>query len=1004
MNTKTPSGLSTARDGMKFTFSWKIADSNYNAGQEFQWRTNLDASGKWTTVAVNSQATSKSITLTATNYFPTTQKYLQTVSFRIRGKREPYQENSTTVTPDWSEWARLDYTVRVLATPTGSTELTSPTVTKFSWKAINNAKNSKPFYNVLWQSVRVKECNETDGTKITFSSSKPGWATNTSTSATGSHSITEDSVVVRNDSYTRWFRVRAQGARGHSDWKYLKHVYAYPKKPTIKTLRSSYSGGVTTLNLTWVAPSDAAHPIDSTTVEYCVEYPATGMQCPGTATWSEARTQQDTAASDGARVAVSAGPTTDQAMWVRLKNLHDANPEYSDAQFVRAGRLTTPTNVSVSTNSSTYKATITATNGSSVPDSQLAIIYRTDEPGSKDMIIGVIAHGSSSATVQCRVWAEDAHVAFGVYAFQGTYTSSTLSGVTTYAIKANMTSPTVWEGGAVPTAPSSLAAEVSDTQGEVILTWGWTWTEADATELSWSQNPNAWESTDEPQTYMITNLNQPKWRVSGLEVGKRWYFRARFANTSADDYNYGPYSDVVEVDLTSAPVVPVLSLSKPAIAAGDTFTASWVYTSTDGTPQAFADICEATVSAQGEISYGTIIAHATTAQHVDITPGWNTGTTHLLCVRVTSESGHVSDGWSAPVAITVADPISCTISATSLTSLTITDADSQSRTVTALRSMPLTVTVTGAGTTGQTTVIIERDGEYRMIRPDDTLTDGWDGETIAIFRQDGEAQISIGSDILVGRLDDGAQYLLIATVEDAYGQTASEEIQFEVHWQHQATVPTVTASVSSGVASIKATAPSGAVNGDVIDIYRLSADKPELIVQNGSYGTTYTDPYPTIGQHGGHRVVARTVNGDYITSSGTPAWTDTATYIDDYNIIVDFDGRQLILPYDITLQNKWTKDFKVTNYLGGSQQGDWNPAIDRTATYTFKLVDRLDGELIADLRTLSRYAGICHIRTPEGSSYTCDIQVTESQSFSDNGIVGFTLSVTRIDQEALDGR
>ncbi|MBR1910372.1 MAG: hypothetical protein IJ821_07285, partial [Lachnospiraceae bacterium] len=246
-----------------------------------------------------------------------------------------------------------------------------------------------------------------------------------------------------------------------------------------------------------------------------------------------------------------------------------------------------------------------------------------------------------------------------------------------------------------------------------------------------------------------------------------------------------------------------------------------------------------------------------------------------------------------------------------------------------------------------------------------------------------------------------------ATAEDEYGQTASDELEFEVHWTHQPEIPEVSAVIDNGVAKITATVPELYTAGDVIDIYRLSADAPEIIIKNGEYGPVYVDPYPTIGESGGHRIVARTANGDYITEDGRPAWTDLTSddgdYIDEYSIIIDFDGRQAILPYDLNLSNKWSKDFRLTNYLGGSQQGDWNEAVSRTATLTANLIADFDADTIEDMRALSRYSGICHVRTPDGSSFAADVQVSETKNYSNWDMVGFTLTVTKIDPERLDG-
>ena len=67
--TKAPSGLGIARNVMKFTLTWKIADDNYNDGQQLQWRTNLDKSGKWTSITIGTTTVSRTITLTAADYY-----------------------------------------------------------------------------------------------------------------------------------------------------------------------------------------------------------------------------------------------------------------------------------------------------------------------------------------------------------------------------------------------------------------------------------------------------------------------------------------------------------------------------------------------------------------------------------------------------------------------------------------------------------------------------------------------------------------------------------------------------------------------------------------------------------------------------------------------------------------------------------------------------------------------------------------------------------------------
>jgi hypothetical protein len=295
-----------------------------------------------------------------------------------------------------------------------------------------------------------------------------------------------------------------------------------------------------------------------------------------------------------------------------------------------------------------------------------------------------------------------------------------------------------------------------------------------------------------------------------------------------------------------------------------------------------------------------------------------------------------------------------------------------------------------------------------MDRPDEQDFNGFTGETILLFSQTGEAPISIGREDLIGSLDDGAQYRLVATVQDSLGQSSTASIDFEVHWSHQAVIPEGTATISGTVAFITPIAPEGFVEGDTCDIYRLSADRPELIVSGGAFGVTYVDPYPAIGEFGGHRIVYRTADGDYITADNEIAWLDiTAEDGDALNIIyslIDFEGEQIEFYYDVTHSNSWEKDFKETRYLGGSVTGDWNKAIGRTASLKGSTVTIKDQDTMRKFRRLATYPGICHIRTVDGSSFKCDIQVSEDRRYDASTIrAEYSLSVTRVDPEELDG-
>jgi hypothetical protein len=201
--------------------------------------------------------------------------------------------------------------------------------------------------------------------------------------------------------------------------------------------------------------------------------------------------------------------------------------------------------------------------------------------------------------------------------------------------------------------------------------------------------------------------------------------------------------------------------------------------------------------------------------------------------------------------------------------------------------------------------------------------------------------------------------------------------------------------------------PNGTAEGDTFDIYRLSADKPELVVEGGEWGTTYVDPYPAIRELGGHRVVFKTKNGDYITEDNNLAWINLAKDEDDYIdrdcSIIDFEGAELIVRLNMSVSDEYEKQFTETRYKGGSVVGDWNKGISRKgAVKAVALAEDLD--TVLTLRELARYEGVCHVRTPNGTSYAADVQVDLDQSFEDvEKAVSFNLTITRVDGQELDG-
>ena len=1022
--TKKPTGLSITRDGDRYIFKWKIADDNYGAGQDLQYRTKGKTKHrKWNDVSIGSAATSKSVTIPKASFVPTGPDYLTEIEFRVRGKRNSYEKGNKTVTPEMSEWTNKTLTISRPAKPViTKTRGEQTNVCSFSWSGDDPSDGGKILTNVIWETRLVKNSNETDGSKISWKSGKLGWDTGVG-SATGTKTITEDSALIAGESYTRWFRARSRGPAGvtddGSDWVYSKHVYATPFRAAIVEAKATKKSGSYLVEVTWTAQRNAAHPIDETIVQYTKAVPEADMECPSGATWSNAGSSKDTKGKDKAVFNVDGLLEPDQSLYVRVNNYYDGRESLGEAFLVRSGYLADPTDLSVVI--SGRSATVNATNNSNacvysgteegVIKNFLTISFKGKNLYKTPLVLGVIPKGTGSATITLPDLSGEDSYKIIVQAVAGTYKAESASdGTTRYTVNETLTSQIKLSyGGDLPLAPTGIAAEQKD-GSTVRLSWNWNWANADSVELSWADHEDAWESTESPESFTI-NGEVRAWNIAGLESGWKWYFRTRFIRTTEAGEEYGPYSDTVVIDMSLPPAKPTLALSASAIPEDGTVTASWGYTSSDGTEQSYAEVRVAEIN--GDVyEPTTLAAHTDAGRSVTVYAeqlNWTPGNVYLLMVRVKASSGSFSE-WSDPEAVAVLDQLESSVSSASLRDIQITDDVGVIRTVKSLTDMPFVITASGAGAGGTTKIWIERAESYFMDRPDEDPFNGYEGEAVFRTSMPGEGQMTITREDMAGALDDGAKYTLVAMAIDGYGRSAEARIDFEVHWSHQALIPdaAVTIDPDTLVAVITPEAPTGTLEGDTCDIYRLSADKPVLVYPGAEFGTGYVDPYPAIGEMGGHRIVFRTSNGDYITQDNKTAWKDIGAEEGDIlsieDTVIDFGRDRVRLPYDLKLRSSWGKEFTEKKYLGGSIQGDWGAAVSRKSSVDTVVAVLKDPETIRMMRRLAEHTGICHVRTNDGSSYAADIQVTES-SGSDTGgkLASFSLSITRVSPQGYDG-
>lgn len=1033
--TTKPSGLSITRNGNTYTCKWKIGAKNYGAGQKCQYTKN----GKtWTNYTVGATATS--FTLTDAN--------LTYLAFRVQGCQKKYKKGGKTVKPTWSDWAQSTaWTATNPNKPTLEYESVSANSGTFTWKVTTSNNDRAIFDNVVVQKQlrRDNEVNPTTGTWVAVSGS----------AASGSVTITEEPEDLTAGAFVRWVRVKSHGNKGDSAWTYASHAYGAAAEANLIEASAETKGSFTQITAKYSTSHSRMNPIDSLVVEYAIGIPTdTDLSAPASG-WADAIELRAAQNEDTIVVNVSDAIGMDECLWVRVKTTHDEVPSYSNALLAQIGTLKTPT-INAVPNFTAGTAAITITEETSCNIAKTAIFYRSEADPSNDQIVAVFARGTTTGTISVPDLVGKTKSCFGAYAFVGANDG--------LIIDPKMRSESVVDSDIAAVAPDNVVITEGPRDETVRIGWEWTWEDALSAELAWSEYPEAWESTDEPSTYKVEDRNAVNWVIAGLEVGKRWYFRVRLIGEADGEDLIGPWSPTVSYELLSVPDRPVLTLSKDVINEDGTVTARWAYSISGTTEQAYAEIAIVTkeddttvytpiahtdVSSSLDLDYDwqtgetyNLAVRITTTSGMQSVWSDPVGLYVAEPVTITMTASNILCGGSyterdKDQINTYVDGVMTNIrlndtqnvvnvpggmtselydlynSGGGVTTVTRVDIDEHTYEIHkntktyAFTSdpyiwiMPFTATITGAGATGTTILSIVRAEDYHLYRPDDKDYDGYEGETIATFSQIGEAAITITVEDLVGRLDDGARYKLIATVIDDYGQTASVEYLFMVNWTHKATAPNATVIVDKyqRIAKITPIAVTGIAANDTCDIYRITADQPELIYKSATFGETYVDPYPAFGDFCGHRIVTVTANGDYASYSGL-AWYDTDSddgdLLEEQQMIIDVDGEQIELPYNITLRNKWTKDFKRTSYLGGSVRGDWNPAVTRDLTAETVTVrgDEIDKQLA--MRGLAGYAGVAHIRTPDGSSLTCDIQIDEAQAYNTKK-VSYTLTIMAID-------
>ena len=547
--------------------------------------------------------------------------------------------------------------------------------------------------------------------------------------------------------------------------------------------------------------------------------------------------------------------------------------------------------------------------------------------------------------------------------------------VTTYG--ANQVEGTPYEAKCLYRAKDASSAQAIKFDGlqaradgtSVEMTLAWANDDYNVTQISWADEDDAWQSSEQPTMQAITwndgshkigsttYANSAKFVIKGLDEDTDVFVRARRLLMSNNEIvSTGEWCTPAKAvyPVRTGEEIPSVIFTAPSyIVRGQGIDVSWSFNG--GTQKSW--LVEKLIGS----TWTKVAGNNGTAQRASIAASALTSYTSItMRVGITAGADTVYSD-SATVYIYDMPEFGMTLASDTLT------AGSPSVTVTTdqvTASVKLAVTAQATCDPGYA------DGSGQQVAGDvlfsyydvpDWTDDGNDGYTATIDMD--------------GAYMDGAAYTVTGSAVSAEGLQSDEiEASFDVDWAHQAEAcedAEITVDADEYSIAITPEAPEDADETDVFDLYRVSLGVAELIAEGVEFGTEVTDTYAPFTKDGAsleYRVQTRTEDGDV-------AWAAFEYELMSMQAIIDWNGNRLELPYDLIASHKREKPFEVMQRWDGSRPGVWDGGVTRTVSMTATIIELESHEQAALVEALGAYAGPCFVRIPDGTAMAANVAV-----------------------------
>lgn len=561
------------------------------------------------------------------------------------------------------------------------------------------------------------------------------------------------------------------------------------------------------------------------------------------------------------------------------------------------------------------------------------------------------------------------------------------------------------------TIPSSVQnVKISaDSKSSAKLTWDKSETATSYT-VEYTQKEEYFDSSNQVSSITVENTTA---FVSGLEEGKKWFFRVNAVNEKGES----GWSEIVSIVVGTKPEPPTTwSLSTTAIV-GEDITLYWTHNSEDTSEQRAAQI-ELTVNGIPEII--TVPSNPTDDDgkpeqvhyYTLSTKEYKDGAELKYRIRTKGIVDEFSD-WSVQRTIKIYAPptIELTTSLEENNILTTLPFDIYAE-VGPANQKPITYFVS-----------ITANDSYETedeIGVDTFITAGTEVYSKLFNATKRNLQLYLGAGDLL--LKNNQMYKLSVIVSMDSGLTAEKSIIFTVNWTLRKYSPNAAIAIDKDTLSVYISpyckdADEWLLRDISLAVYRREFNGTFTLIAEGLDNdgvVTVTDPHPSL-DYARYRIVGTDTNNGTIIFTDLPGqpiketaiviqWSEKWSNFDyvgeDEFEVPTWVGSMLKLPYNVSVSEKHSPDVSFIEYIGrkhpvsyyGTQKGE---GLSCSAD-----IPKSDKELVYALRRLSEWAGDVYVREPSGIGYWANVVVTMPINY-DSLKIPVSINVTRVEGDGI---